>query len=116
MVRTIGPLTVVLKTNKYFQEASPWSTAEQVDRNVPSELSRVIYNTAESLRIAGILLQPFMPTKATQLLDTLGVAGDAPSRNFEAARFGADHAYGVPLVELKKGTEGSLFPPLLTEV
>ncbi|EFW19787.1 methionyl-tRNA synthetase [Coccidioides posadasii str. Silveira] len=106
---------IIHETNKYFQEARPWSMAEQSGNTEPTELSRVIYNTAESLRIAGILLQPFMPEKSARLLDMLGVAGDPEKRSFEAAIFGADEHYGVPLVELKKGTEATLFPPLVTE-
>ncbi|WEW61303.1 methionyl-tRNA synthetase [Emydomyces testavorans] len=109
-------ISTIHETNKYFQDSSPWSLAEESDKNAPNERSRVIYSIAESLRITGILLQPFMPEKAGRLLDMLGVARTPEKRNFEAATFGADKDYGVPLVELKKGIEGTLFPPLLTEV
>ncbi|KAI1936474.1 methionyl-tRNA synthetase [Ophidiomyces ophidiicola] len=109
-------LSIIYETNKYFQESSPWSrAADHPDNQTPDKLGRVIFNTAESLRIAGILLQPFMPEKAARLLDMLGVAGDPGKRHFDAARFGADADYGVSLVDLKKGTEATLFPPLLVE-
>ncbi|EEP79896.1 methionine-tRNA ligase [Uncinocarpus reesii 1704] len=106
---------IIYETNKYFQDSSPWSLATQSEMGSPNRLDRVVYNTAESLRIAGILLQPFMPEKAARLLDMLGVAGDPAKRSFNAATFGADRDYGVPRVDVKRGTEGTLFPPLLTE-
>lgn len=56
-----------------------------------------------------------MPHKAAELLDMLGVARDARRRSFAAARLGADGDYGVPLVDLKQGTTGTLFPPLISE-
>lgn len=46
----------------------------------------------------------------------LGVAREVEKRNFKAAKFGADRDYGVPLVDLKEGTTGTLFPPLISEV
>jgi methionyl-tRNA synthetase len=65
----------------------------------------------ESLRIAGILLQPFMPQKATELLDHIGVHPDARSaRGFASAVYGADVEYG----RVEK-TKKRLFPPLLIE-
>lgn len=86
-----------------------------MNANQPNPVNRVIFNTAESLRIVGILLQPVMPTKAATLLDMLGVASTYEKRNFDAAKYGLDSDYGVPLMELKKGKEGTLFPPLLSE-
>ncbi|KAL1958725.1 hypothetical protein VTO42DRAFT_3844 [Malbranchea cinnamomea] len=108
-------MDLVHATNKYFHASEPWTLATQHDANEPSPVTRVVFNTAESLRIAGILLQPFMPTKSAQLLDMLGVAQEPGKRNFDAAAPGFDFEYGVPLVELKKGREGTLFPPLLAE-
>lgn len=65
---------------------------------------------AESLRIAGILLQPFMPGKSHDLLELLCVNTSDPSkRAFSATVYGSDPDYGEGV---KKGI---LFPPLLTE-
>lgn len=68
-----------------------------------------IYYTAESLRIAGILLQPYMPGKAVELLDKLGV--EKGKRTFEDAKLGADLEYGKDIGFAKKVWDG-LFPPL----
>ena len=56
-----------------------------------------------------------MPTKAGTLLDMLGVAQEIDKRNFDSANYGRDSDYGVPLVTLGKGIDGTLFPPLLAE-
>ncbi len=79
----------------------------------PLDLDTIIYNTIETLRIAGILMQPFMPGKAAQLLDMLGVAPDR--RSYDDARVGVDGDYGVSAVPLGKGISGVLFPPLSSD-
>ncbi|KAJ6125062.1 hypothetical protein N7471_012379 [Penicillium samsonianum] len=94
-------MSIIEKTNKYFHAAEPWKTPNS---------QRVIYNVAESLRIAGILLQPFMPGKSHDLLELLRVNTSDPSkRAFAATAYGSDPDYGEGV---KKGV---LFPPLLTE-
>lgn len=71
---------------------------------------RVLYNVAESLRISGILLQPFMPGKSHDLLEMLRVDTSDPSkREFAATTYGSDADYGEDV------QRGILFPPLLTE-
>ncbi|KKK13930.1 hypothetical protein P175DRAFT_0438241 [Aspergillus ochraceoroseus IBT 24754] len=93
---------VVLQTNKYFHNSAPWRDPEQHQR--------VLYNVAESMRITGILLQPFMPSKSKEILDVFRVDNSDPSkRSFSAARYGADPDYGE---DVKKTI---LFPPLVVE-
>lgn len=72
-----------------------------------------IYLCAETLRIVGILLQPYMPDKANQLLDMLGVAADM--RSFDHAQLGMDADYGISKVDLGRGHVGALFPPLASD-
>lgn len=55
-------------------------------------LEESIYNCMETLRICGILLQPFIPNKATELLDYICV--DPKKRSFDFARYGADFNFG----------------------
>jgi methionyl-tRNA synthetase len=61
----------------------------------------------------GILLQPYMPAKAAQLLDILGV--DGSKRTFADAQLGADFSYGAAKLPVGKGAWDSLFPPLSVE-
>lgn len=89
-----------------MQFSAPWDLGEPEQQE---QLDRVIYLCTESLRICGILLQPFMPAKMKQLLDMLGVAEDA--RMYSNADLGNDQEYGDPKDEIGKGTE-VLFPPL----
>lgn len=89
-----------------MQSSAPWDLGEP---DKQEQVDRIIYLCAESLRICGILLQPYMPAKMAQLLDMLGVAEDA--RMWANASLGADQDYGEPKYEIGKGTQ-VLFPPL----
>ncbi|KAG9239679.1 tRNA synthetases class I (M)-domain-containing protein [Amylocarpus encephaloides] len=113
------------QTNWYLQINAPWELAKTQDSGLPPgeqlkraesnqlRIERTVYHCAEALRICGILLQPYMPTKAAELLDMIGV--HESRRTFQDAQFGADFDYGVPIVPMGKGVWGSLFPPLPVE-
>lgn len=77
------------------------------------QVQRCIFYSAEAVRIVGILLQPYMPEKAAQLLDMLGV--DESRRTFDDAKLGVDVTYGEPKRALGKCAFDSLFPPLAVE-
>ena len=63
--------------------------------------------------MSGILLQPFIPDKANDLLDTLGV--EEGRRTFDDARIGADFSYGTPKRDPGRFPYDALFPPLAVE-
>lgn len=91
--------------------SSPWSKTLTFGPGEPGEeVDRIIYLAAEALRMTGILLQPYMPNKASTLLDQLGVHHDR--RTLEYCKPGADLEYGTPMVELGVGQNGVLFPLL----
>lgn len=90
-----------------MQRAAPWDLKKPGDE---VELSRVIYLCAESIRICGILLQPYMPAKMKQLLDIMGVADG--SRLYDNTALGSDKEYGNPRDAMGKGSQETLFPPL----
>ncbi|KAF4589637.1 Methionyl-tRNA synthetase [Ophiocordyceps camponoti-floridani] len=101
-------------TNRYISETQPWNLVQQTDPESKKRMNWIIFNCAEALRIAGILLQPIMPGKAAELLDGLGVI---PSRRTaEYAFMGRDENYGTALSpetpprRLKKWD--ALFPPV----
>ncbi|KAI5281580.1 methionyl-tRNA synthetase [Ascosphaera aggregata] len=113
-------MNAVYQTNKYIATVKPWamithSDPQSADRIEPHRVDRMIHTGVETLRIIAILLQPFIPEKASELLALLGVEDTAVKRGFEAARYCGDSDYGVPLVKVKKGVDGALFPPLITE-
>ncbi|BGP14022.1 hypothetical protein JCM10213_005607 [Rhodosporidiobolus nylandii] len=72
---------VLSESNKHVQLLSPWLATA-----TPQEAHRALFFGSESLRLVGILLQPFMPEKAAQLLDMLGVP--AERRRWEDAVLG----------------------------
>ena len=97
-------MNVVYDTNVYLQHTSPWDLKNPKDQD---RLNEVIYLCAESIRICGILLQPFMPEKMSKLLDMLGVAENC--RLYANTTFGSDEDYGLPNFSLE-GQNRVLFP------
>lgn len=74
----------------------------------PEVVARAIAYSYHSLRIAGILCQPVMPSKAAEMLDRLGVA--TSQRGWEHAAWS-----GIEGVKSIKAAEGPLFPPVDSE-
>ncbi|KAK3377768.1 tRNA synthetases class I (M)-domain-containing protein [Podospora didyma] len=103
------------EADKFITATEPWAVvkdAEPLGRQQTVDM--IIYLLAESLRIAGILLQPFMPEKATELLDLLGVATE--NRTLEHARPYCDFHYGKPIgVWATPGIKKQLFPNALLD-
>ena len=71
---------VVAEANRYFAGEAPWALA----KTDPKRQATVLYVTAEVVRQIAILAQPAMPQASGKLLDILGIAGEASSRNFAA--------------------------------
>ena len=72
---------LVANANRHFQSLKPWDSTV-----TSSGVHRAAYLAYESLRLSAILLSPTMPTKSTELLDTLGVP--AAGRTWESLRRG----------------------------
>lgn len=90
------------ESNRHLQALSPWiSTATK------AEIHRALYYSSETLRIAGILLKPFMPDKADELLEALGV--EKGRRGWEEAVLGAG---GEREMLRGGGKTRVLFPPV----
>ena len=107
-------IRIVYDANAYLQQSEPWTLVREnnsaKDPSVQAEVDRIVYLNAETLRLVGIMLQPFIATSAKRLLDMLGVA--EKRRNWDWCALGRDNAYGVPLVEIEAGEKGVLFPGL----
>ncbi|KAK5630846.1 hypothetical protein RRF57_006561 [Xylaria bambusicola] len=103
-------MDVVFETNKFFSKQEPWAKSKEGDVVV---VDQTVFITAESLRMVGILLQPFIPEKACELLDRLGV--DPTRRRLEDAVLDGDDSYGTSMVPLGTGAQDSLFPTLPVE-
>ena len=64
---------VVAEANRYVDAQAPW-TLRKTD---PARMASVLYALMETLRLVGLVLQPFMPTSIARLLDLLAVGPDA---------------------------------------
>jgi methionyl-tRNA synthetase len=94
--------------------SKPWDNILPYGPGEPGEeVDRTIYLASEALRMTGILLQPYIPNKAKNLLDQLGVQEE--KRTLAYCQPGADLDYGTPMVKLGSKLEGVLFPPLASE-
>ncbi|KAF7194985.1 putative methionine--tRNA ligase, mitochondrial [Pseudocercospora fuligena] len=122
----------IFSANAFLQKASPWTIvtklrsamadttgkeladAEREGQGLEwmeGEIDRSIYLAAETLRLTGIMLQPFMPAAAKRQLDFIGVAEDR--RTWDWCHVGADDTYGVSAIVLGKS---GLFPKLTSDL
>ena len=66
----VSVLEMVKHTNRYVESNAPWKLFKEGNQE---RIDTVLYNAAEALRIASILLFPVMPGKCRELLAQLGV-------------------------------------------
>ncbi|MDI9847230.1 methionine--tRNA ligase [Rhodoblastus sp. 17X3] len=71
---------VVGEANRYFAGQEPW----KLTKTNPTRRDSVLFVTIETLRVVGILCQPFVPEAAGKLLDLLSVRAD--ERDYVYAR------------------------------
>ena len=96
-LQAIGKL--INRGNKYIEETSPWLLARE--EKTRSRLGTVLYNLAESLRFATVLLSPFMPTVPEKVFGQLGILGRKDLLTWESVqRWGAL----LPGIRLKEET------------
>jgi methionyl-tRNA synthetase len=60
----------VRRLNRYVEETRPWELAK--DEADPERLDEALYNLAEGLRVATLLLAPYLPRTSGRLLAALG--------------------------------------------
>jgi methionyl-tRNA synthetase len=65
--------------NKYIDTEAPWKLAKEGDVRIKT----VLYNIWNSLRIAALLLYPFMPTKSGEIWKALGIGKSLDKTFFE---------------------------------
>ncbi|KAL5628776.1 hypothetical protein BROUX41_002167 [Berkeleyomyces rouxiae] len=92
--------------NRYVSEMEPWNKAHAQEKK-----DNIVYQTAELVRVASIMLLPIIPQKAGEALDILDVRRDRRTMQFTAV--GADDDYGTGPVDRHKSLSTTLFPPVL---
>jgi len=65
----------IAAVNRYVDTTQPWALAKQPDKR--PALDSVLYSLAESLRVLGIVLVPFLPEAALKIREALGQSGEA---------------------------------------
>lgn len=66
-------LRVVDSANRYLELREPWKAAKDPSR--AGQVDTTLYTCCEALRIVALLLAPFMPEKAPEILERLGLEG-----------------------------------------
>jgi methionyl-tRNA synthetase len=61
--------------NEFIAETEPWALARQPEQ--ANRLSQVLFDVAEAVRVAGVLLLPIMPASAAEILRRVGETRDA---------------------------------------
>jgi methionyl-tRNA synthetase len=61
---------LVAAGNKYVDRTEPWALAKRAETE---RLAHVVYQVLETLRILGVMIAPFMPSKAAELRRQLGL-------------------------------------------
>ncbi|KAH7165723.1 tRNA synthetases class I (M)-domain-containing protein [Dactylonectria macrodidyma] len=108
---------LLAQANRFINDTEPWRIVKDKSPEAQMLLNWVIYQSADALRVASILLQPIMPTKSAELLDGLGVKPER--RTIEFAEKGKDLDFGTPSKKIPNWTRSradaqydSLFPPV----
>jgi methionyl-tRNA synthetase len=78
--------TMLKRANKYIDETTPWSLAK--DDSQKARLGTVLYNLLETIRWGAVLLTPFIPASATEILDELGTDKRDYDSIGDASKFG----------------------------
>lgn len=103
-----GVFELVAAANRYADDQEPWTLSRRVlsaktpdaAADLLAQLSHVLWRLCEALRVAAILLAPFLPDAASAVLARLGV-DDAQRGDLAQARFGREKRFrprgGPPL-------------------
>ena len=63
-------LSLARRSNKYIDETMPWALAK--DETKQDRLKTVLYNLTEAIRFMAVLLSPYLPETAKEILSQLG--------------------------------------------
>ena len=76
---------LISRANKYIDETAPWVLAK--DESNRARLASVMYHLLETIRVAAILLSPFMPDSCRRIFGQIG-AGEAETGWDQAGMYG----------------------------
>lgn len=99
-------MAIVTAVDGYINSTEPFRLAKQVsgpDDPKHADLALILYNCAEALRIASVLLLPFMPDKATAVLGMIGASVPGHGGLASHATWRGEHGL-VPGTPTRKGS------------
>ena len=91
-------LNIAKRSNKYIDETAPWVLAR--DEAKKDRLSTVLYNLVESIRIMAILIKPFIPSTADEIMNQI---------NCDITDYDTVKGFGYYKIGTKVGTATPLF-------
>ena len=80
-------VTLLRRANKYIDETTPWVLAK--DEAKRARLGTVLYNLLDTIRCAALLLYPFIPATAEEILREINAS--AITEKIDAARAKGEH-------------------------
>ena len=84
-------MNLAKRCNKYIDETMPWALAK--DEANKARLESVLYHLCEALRVAGILLNAYLPSTAPKMMDQLGLS--TADIDLSKAAYGVQETYTV---------------------
>ena len=90
--------TMLSRANKYIDETTPWTLAKDESRR--ERLGTVLYTLLEAIRWGAVLLHPFIPATAEEILSELNTEATGYASIGSAEKFGALQA-GVSVKDSK---------------
>ena len=91
-------LNIAKRCNKYIDETAPWVLAK--DEEKKGRLSTALYNLVESIRIMAILIKPFIPATADEIMKQI---------NCDITDYESVKTFGAYKIGTKVGTATPLF-------
>ncbi len=90
-------LNIAKRCNKYIDETAPWVLAK--DEEKKGRLSTALYNLIESIRIMAILIKPFIPSTADEIMKQINcdITDYESVKTFGAYKLGTKVGTATPL-------------------
>ncbi len=78
------------EVNRYLENCAPWKLAKDKPQGWEDKLATTLYTACEGLRVASLLLAPFLPETAPRVFERLGIPGALADARLpdDAARWG----------------------------
>jgi methionyl-tRNA synthetase len=85
------------EVNRYLEERAPWKVAKEKADGWETDVQQTLYTSCEALRIAALLLAPFLPDTAPTILERLGVPDALDTARLPEATAWGGLAAGTPV-------------------